>query len=365
MRVGFIGDTILSNKLTVDDQLRKLLLQNDFNIANLEAPFVKDNYRPVRDMGLHQLSDSCQILHELKIKGVSLANNHLMDFGSEGLINTLEVLDQNQIGYFGAGRNLYESTLPLSIQYNNQSYRFYGAMQNYFHRKHFAAKNKAGVAPWPLKDFETTPNDGYNFLFLHWNQEYEVLPEPASKYYAEQLSDSYHLIIGSHVHCYQGIQVNKETPVVYSLGNFSLPHQQYCNTFLKPYPAHCYTGLIYIWDSESEDQLIYCQISENGEGVSFLKKEMISDFIRSNRAINKPLHLSYREYRRHYKQNRSHSKRPVLSTNNLINQLIFKNYIRAVLLFQKAEILIAGILDTFGLRKIFKKILSLFIKRYQ
>ncbi|MCT4647696.1 MAG: CapA family protein [Carboxylicivirga sp.] len=365
MKIGFIGDTIISNNLTVDDRLRDLLLQNDFNIANLEAPFIKESYRATKGMGLHQLSDSCQILHDLNIKGVSLANNHLMDFGEEGLINTLEVLKRNQIGYFGAGRNRAESLQPLCIEHKNKSYRFYGGMQDYFQKKHFAGKKKAGAAPWPLKNYETTPEDSHNFLFLHWNQEFELLPEPASKYYAEQLGDCYQLIIGSHAHCYQGAQIKGQTPIVYSLGNFSLPHQQYYNTFLKPYPAHCYTGLIYIWNSKSEDELIYCQIDKNGEAVSFLKKERISDFIQTNKAICEPLKVSYKDYRRHYQQNRKYSKRPVLSTNKLVNQLIFKGYIRGLLLFQKIEIFIAAVLDTFGVRKIFKQLLSKFIKHYQ
>ena len=54
MRIGFVGDLILSRCLKVDKELIEILNGTDLNIANLEAPFIRNGMRPLRKAGLHQ-----------------------------------------------------------------------------------------------------------------------------------------------------------------------------------------------------------------------------------------------------------------------------------------------------------------------
>ncbi|MBI9062380.1 MAG: CapA family protein [Marinilabiliaceae bacterium] len=366
MRIGFIGDIILSDSACVDEKLVARLNENDFNVANLEAPFITSDMNPARKAGLHQLTESVELLKRLNVKVVSLANNHMRDFGSDGLLNTIAHLEKNGIQYFGAGKNRNEALKPTELVVNNRRFRFYGAMQTFFLSHHFASNQSAGVAPWEPGYFKPSKDDAVNVLFLHWNQEFEDYPEPASKYFAEQACDYFHLVIGSHAHCIQGIQQYQDSSIVYSLGNFILPHTDYCNTFLNPYPEKSYKGLVFNWhpDREKSDTVITTQIESNGASIRGIQESSIEACLELGE-LSEPLQWDYSQYRRFYKSVRQDKKRPILSRNKLVNLVRLKLYIRLIVLFHKVELWLATLLQIIGLRGLIRKFLSVFIKRYK
>ena len=366
MKIGFIGDIILSDLASVDDKLVERLNENDFNVANLEAPFITADMKPARKAGLHQLTEKVELLKQLNVKVVSLANNHMRDFGSTGLLNTIDHLEKNGIQHFGAGRSLAEALEPAELVVNNQCFRFYGAMQTFFLSHHFATNKSAGVAPWEPDCFKPSKNEATNVLFLHWNQEFEDYPEPASRYFAELATEHFHLVIGSHSHCIQGIQHYRDSRIVYGLGNFILPHTNYYNTTLKPYPEKSYKGLVFNWhpDRENSDTVITTQVESNGASIRGIQEstvEACSDLMKRS----EPLQLDYYQYRKFYKSVRHDKKRPVLSRNKLVNLVKLKLYIRLIVLFHKVELFVATILQVIGLRGLIRSFLSVFIKRYK
>jgi len=366
MKIGFIGDIILSDAASVDEKLVARLNENDFNVANLEAPFINSDMNPVRNAGLHQLTEKVDLLKQLNVKVVSLANNHMRDFGAAGLLHTIKHLDKNGIHCFGAGKNLTEALKPTELMVNNQCFRFYGAMQTFFLKHHFATEKLPGVAPWEPNYFKPSKRDAVNVLFLHWNQEFEDYPEPASKYFAEQATEYFHLVIGSHSHCIQGIQQHHESSVVYSLGNFILPHTDYCNTFLKPYPEKSYRGLVFNWDPNCEeaDTVISTRIDPSGDSIRGIQESGIKDCAEVSE-LSEPLLWDYDRYHQFYKSVRHDKKRPVLSRSKLVNLVRLKLYIRLIVLFHKVELWFAYLLQMIGLRGLIRRFLSVFIKRYR
>ena len=364
MKIGFIGDIILSDRLTFDEALVDYLNSTDFNVANLEAPFIKSHMKPRRGKGLHQLTDVIDSLNRLNIKAVSLANNHMMDFGEEGLLNTIEHLEKNGIRCFGAGGDSSESEKPVIIEHHGEQIELYGALQAYALRAHFAGENKVGVAPWDMQLLPDTRSDAYRILFLHWNQEFEDFPEPVSKLKAEELSNSFDLVVGSHSHCLQGIQQHNKMSIVYSLGNFALPHVAYSNTALSGYPDKCYTGMVYLWDSQGQDEVLLTSMSADGEKVGLIKVGT-PESIEELQKLSEPLNLSYKAYRQFYLKNRINKKPPILSRNNSINFIKFGLFIRTLQLFHFLELKVASILDWIGIRVLIKRILGLVIKRYR
>ncbi len=363
MKIGFIGDIILSDQLEIDPILLEKLNETDFNVANLEAPFIDQSMKPRRGMGLHQLTHKVDLLKKLNVRLVSLANNHMMDFGIEAIEHTVKHVEQNGILCFGAGSDLKESLEPCQIDVNGETLELYGALQRYGLNQHFAGKHKGGIAPWDNNLFSTKKKAACRVLFAHWNREFEDYPEPVSKYYAEELTERFDLIVGSHSHCIQGVQKFRGVPIVHSLGNFALPHKSYFNTSLSGYPNKCYTGLVYVWDSNNEDNLLLTEMSKDGLMVGFRQEGQLHalDEVKS---LSEPLALAYNSYRKFYKKNRIDKRPPLLSKSKTFNIVRFGIYVRSLQLFHSLEVILAKVLDLLGLRMLIKRILGLFIKRY-
>jgi hypothetical protein len=152
--------------------------------------------------------------------------------------------------------------------------------------------------------------------------------------------------------------------IVYSLGNFALPHVAYSNTALNGYPDKCYTGMVYLWDSQGQDTVLLTSMSANGEKVGLIKVGAFDSIVELQK-LSEPLDLSYKAYRQFYLKNRINKKPPILSRNNSINFIKFGLYIRSLQLFHFLELKTALVLEYIGFRSLIKKVLGLFIKRYR
>lgn len=95
------------------------LKSTDANIINLETTLTRSN-RPVYKMFNFKASpDKVNTLSEANITAVNLANNHILDFSQEGLIETIHTLHAAQIQYAGAGLNSVEASKPVLLNYYN------------------------------------------------------------------------------------------------------------------------------------------------------------------------------------------------------------------------------------------------------
>lgn len=372
MRIGFLGDTILSDEAKVGPRLKEVLQSTSFNIANLEGPFIGSGSKPRARAGMHQLTHSVNLLKELNVVAVSLANNHMMDFGDNTIVSTKKHLNDNGIGCFGAGKDSEDANQPFEIELGGELYRFYGAMQRYYSAHHFATTQRGGVAQYrPSANRTKGEHLGKavrNVLFLHWNQEFEDYPEPESKRTAELLTESFDLIVGSHPHCVQGISHHGRSSVVYSLGNFILPHRHYFNTSLNSYTSKSYQSMVVIWDADNQTQpvtIVPCTVSPDGQFIEMADADTESAIREKLLNISEPLLLDGADYRRFYLKNRVRKNRPVLTRYEIINRIKIGIYmgIRQFMLY--VEIKVASLLDAMGMRTLMRRMLSLFIPRYR
>ena len=171
-----------------------------------------------------------EILKQLGVDVVSLANNHAYDFGEVSLLDTMDTLKNADISYVGAGRNLNEAKKPTYIVSNGMKIAIVSATQ--IERiaspdTKEATENSAGV----LRCWDTTAllsvieeaenNSDFTILYIHWGTENEEdidwLQEEQAPIYVNAGVD---LIIGDHPHCLQKIDIISGVPVCYSLGNF-------------------------------------------------------------------------------------------------------------------------------------------------
>lgn len=166
-------------------------------------------------------------LTELGVDIVSLANNHILDYGKEALSDTFATLDGEGILYAGAGDSLERAKEVQLIEKNGKTFGFLAASRVI----PVVGWNIENGAPGVLATYDETQlvdaienaRDKCDILvvFVHWGVEHQSTPEAYQRSLAQSYVDAgADLVIGAHTHCLQGIEYIDGKPVFYSLGNF-------------------------------------------------------------------------------------------------------------------------------------------------
>ena len=86
--------------------VNSIMKESDLNIANLECPLTDSNYKPLKSgPNLKASKKAINALENARFDVLSMANNHIMDFDEDGLIDTIETCTNAKIDYLGAGLN--------------------------------------------------------------------------------------------------------------------------------------------------------------------------------------------------------------------------------------------------------------------
>src|SRR5688572_16933690 len=128
-----------------------VLRQGDIVVGNLEglncdrgAPII--GKIEVGSRHLRSAPDNVRALESAGFNAMVLANNHNMDYGPEGLLQTIEILDQKNIAHTGAGRNLEEAHRPAILERNGTKVALLSYTSIYPPAGFAAEADKAGVA---------------------------------------------------------------------------------------------------------------------------------------------------------------------------------------------------------------------------
>lgn len=201
-----------------------MMVNNEFSYTNRGTPTEGKTYTFRAD------TSTVSYLNDMGVDIVSLANNHVYDFGETGLLDTLDTLEQAEMPYVGAGRNLEEAAAPVYFISGDVKVAMVSATQierldNPDTKE--AGENSPGVFRcWnPEKLYEVVAaaeeNSDFVIVYIHWGTENVTEPDWAQLAQAEGLAQAgADLIIGDHPHCLQSIQYYGDVPVFYSLGNF-------------------------------------------------------------------------------------------------------------------------------------------------
>ena len=232
----FVGDILLANEAErhIHDKgvdypfwkIKEELLKYDFIIANLESP-ITGRGTPVEDKPyiFRIQPDDAVCLKDLKIDAVSLSNNHLMDYGVEGMKDTMAALSRLNIGYTGGGADLAAARRPAILSYRDTSI----VILSYCNRPpsdYYATETGPGIAPLDvqmIKDDIAAYKLDNNIVVisLHWGIEQTHVPQKDQVRTAHLIIDAgADAVIGHHPHWPQGIEIYRDRPIVYSLGNF-------------------------------------------------------------------------------------------------------------------------------------------------
>jgi len=198
----------------------------DIAMVNLECPITVRGVRVPKPYNFRMPPRYTRLLSGAGIDIVSLANNHIFDYGKEGLFDTISYLDSAGVRHVGAGRNQEEAYRPVVYRIGGHAVAYlayYGGGES-----PGAGKNRPGVArrdlglvTAALKAVRTDSCATYVVVNLHWGTEKAERPDPAQRAFARALIDAgADAVIGHHPHVLQGIERYRAGVIVYSLGNF-------------------------------------------------------------------------------------------------------------------------------------------------
>lgn len=191
------------------------LAEPDAVIINLEGP-IPTTHRQTPNFSTHfsfdpKLVESLVTAH---ITRVSLANNHTYDYGSEGYAHTTSTLRELGIRYFGHPRVEDHAVTVMYDTIRGQEIAYIGfhATQNSFDVQKAIAVVARERANHP---------DIFIIPVIHWGAEYRLTSIPFQQNLAHGLIDAgADVIIGHHPHVVEEVELYKNKPIFYSLGNF-------------------------------------------------------------------------------------------------------------------------------------------------
>ena len=168
-----------------------------------------------------------KILQELGTDVVTVANNHVLDFGRNAFLDTLETLSLAEIAYAGGGNNLEEALTPVVRSIGGQTFAIFAATRVSPSYDWYAGKERSGI----LQTYDATDLNkaianaenlyDHTIVFVHWGIERSEYPEEYQRTLAKGYIDAgADLIIGCHPHVLQGFEYYQNVPICYSLGNY-------------------------------------------------------------------------------------------------------------------------------------------------
>lgn len=203
------------------------LRSGDIAIGNLEAP-ATDSGTEFRGKRFRFKSnpDVATALKRAGFSVVTLANNHILDFGPSGLEQTMRHLARSGISFAGAGPNLQEARRPAILTAKGKRVAFL-AYSLTLPAEFFAARNRAGTAPGYLRYVREDiahlrPLVDHIVVSFHWGSELAVTPHSYQVSTARAAIEAgADVVLGHHPHVLQGIERYRNGIIFYSLGNFA------------------------------------------------------------------------------------------------------------------------------------------------
>ncbi|WP_223069894.1 CapA family protein [Paenibacillus caui] len=234
----FGGDTLFTGK--VADKLAKegfdypfqfvsgLFQEDDLTVLNLETPVTERGVGAENKQYVFKSSPrALDAMSRAGVDAVNLANNHTLDQGEEGLLDTMDHLKNAGIPYVGAGANADEAYAPCYVDRKGIKIALFGFSRVLPKADWNAGKNTPGVAGVydPGRAYEAIGEAKKKadlvIVVAHWGKERVQQQDSKQTTLAHGFIDAgADLVIGGHPHVLQGLEQYKGKWIAYSTGNF-------------------------------------------------------------------------------------------------------------------------------------------------
>lgn len=243
IEIIFVGDVMFEWSLKetlkrkgVDypfEQIKERIKEVDFAVVNLETAITIGTEAYPKKYNFKSEPETLNGLLNAGFDLVSLANNHTMDFGEKGLIDTMKNLEEYNLPYIGSGLNKEEAYMGHEVVIQGKKIKFLAFSRVLPTVEWYATDNKPGIASGYQEDYVTSviekekQEEGTDivFVYIHWGVERNKYPEDYQRKYARKMIEAgADAVVGAHPHVLQGFEFYNGKPIAYSLGNFLFPN---------------------------------------------------------------------------------------------------------------------------------------------
>ncbi len=205
-----------------------VIAESDLAIVNLECPLCEPT-KAISKTGpsLNGQPEAAKFLADAGFGLVALANNHIFDYGSDGLLQTMHALRSAGIGWVGGGMDYKSAASPYYVSSNGCRVAILNFAENEWST---TRSEQPGAAPLdPVLNHisirECLETADHVIVICHGGHELERLPSPRMvQLYRFYVDSGASAVISHHTHFTSGFEVYKEAPIFYSLGNFLFDH---------------------------------------------------------------------------------------------------------------------------------------------
>lgn len=222
---GRVGTALSQNNVQrIWTDVKSVIEPADFAIVNLESPLTNTGV-PILKSG-PSLWGPVEAVGGIRAAGfdaVSLANNHILDAGPVGLLQTIQVCEDGGLSCVGAGPDLASAVRPLTIDLGTTRLGVLAIAEN-----EFSTARGGYPGAWPLDLIDNAAQleaarREHDFLvvLLHGGVEEYPLPSPLMqkrcRFFVECGADA---VVCHHSHVPSGYEHHRGRPIVYGIGNF-------------------------------------------------------------------------------------------------------------------------------------------------
>jgi len=215
--------------------VRKLFKGAELAIANHEQPVTPSAAFHTSGTRFSGKPGLTRIFTRAGIDFLSLANNHIGDYGADGISDTRRILRQHDIAFGGAGKDLDQARKVRFLDARGTRVAIIPCLD--IVRVYWATDGKAGATPcvdqYIKKDIRKAKRAGADVIvvFPHWGVEYTRQPLDSMRKHAGRWVDAgATLVLGGHSHVAGSIEDIEGVPVLYSLGNLIFDQHWSTNT---------------------------------------------------------------------------------------------------------------------------------------
>ena len=242
--LDFVGDISLADNWSVapqyDSRKKKvlgILSQEVVNIMNNSDFMVVNSEFTVSNRGkamagkqytFRAKPERLNIYHEMGVDLALLANNHVYDFGKDAFLDMFDAFKNVKIPTIGAGHNLEEAMKPYYAIVNGYKIAFLNASRA---EKYRLTPGATATTPGIFLCYDTTnmvnaikkakEESDFVISIIHFGKELshslEKEQTSSARLYIDSGSD---MVVGHHAHVLQGVEIYKDKPIIYNLGNF-------------------------------------------------------------------------------------------------------------------------------------------------
>ncbi|WP_430809875.1 MULTISPECIES: CapA family protein [unclassified Carboxylicivirga] len=197
---------------------------NDLNVVDLECPLTHAQYtRPKTGPYQNAHPDTIGALSYAGVDLAAMANNHIMDFATRGVEDTLELCQQNGIATIGIGTSQAEAARPFVLKHQGKRIAIMNAADNEFLTTPDGAYtcNPIDAIQCHYNISKAKQENDYVLMIMHAGNEFYRLPSPRTKkLYRFLIDQGADAVVSHHTHVFSGYEIYKGKPIFYGLGNF-------------------------------------------------------------------------------------------------------------------------------------------------